>query len=126
MNQPPNLIVNDSAPGDDARWAKLVLRQPGLNRDALGAAVDVTAGGVTQRFPVIRGTSFLGSDDPRLHVGLGDAATFDVKVTWPGADRAETTFTGLASGRLYVLDRESGKAEPQALRTFAWTFGPGN
>jgi hypothetical protein len=122
MNAAPNLIVNDSAPGPDASWAKIVLRQPGLNRDALGANVVVTAGGVVQHFPVIRASSFLGSDDPRLHVGLGSAATFDVKVTWPGPERAQTTFTGLEAGRLHVLDRESGKAESQTMKTFAYPF----
>jgi hypothetical protein len=120
MNQPMNLLANESTPGPDAQWAKIVLRQPGLNRDALGATVEVTAGGVRQRFPVIRGTSFLGSDDPRLHVGLGAAGTFDVKVTWPGADRATTTFTGLSAGVLHVLDRQTGQAESRPLQSFGW------
>jgi hypothetical protein len=122
MNAAPNLIVNDSTPGPDASWAKIVLRQAGLNRDALGASVVVTAGKVVQHFPVIRASSFLGSDDPRLHVGLGNATTFDVKVTWPGAERAQTTFTGLEAGRLHVLDRESGRADSQTLKTFAYPF----
>jgi hypothetical protein len=116
MNAAPTLIRNAAAPGADRRWVKIGLRQPGRNRDALGAKVRVTAGGVTQTFPVLRVTSFLGCDDPRLPVGLGSAETCDVEVTWPptgeaGGERATTRFEGLAAGSWWILDRATGKAE---------------
>lgn len=113
MNATPHLIRNVSTGGG---FAKLVLRQPGGNRDAIGARVIVTVGERTQAFAVDRCTSFLGSNDPRIHVGLGAAATFDVRVIWPGADKVSTTYTGLEAGKLFMLDRASGKAVPQALK----------
>jgi hypothetical protein len=124
MNAPANLIVNDTAPSPDRNWAKLVLEQPGPNREAIGASLEVVAGPLRQRYPVVRGTSFLGSDDPRLNVGLGAATTFDVKVTWPGAKRESTTFTGLAAGRLWKLHRDGARAEEVPMKTFAFALPP--
>ena len=37
---------------------------------------------------VIRGSSFLGSEDPRIHFGLGQAAVVDcLVVRWPSGGR---------------------------------------
>jgi hypothetical protein len=116
MNSTPTLIRNATPPSASRNWAKFVLRQPGKNREALGGSIAVTAGGRTQRFPVLRVSSFLGCDDPRIHVGLGAATTCDVKVAWPptgepGGERTTTEFHGLQAGRLWLLDRASGEAE---------------
>ena len=124
MNTPVNVIVNDTPDVPDRGWAKIVLEQPGPNREALGATFEVVAGDLTQRYPVNRGSSFLGSDDPRIHVGLGPATTFDVKVTWPGPRRETTTYRGLAARRLWKLHREGGRAEEVPLSTFAFALPP--
>jgi hypothetical protein len=119
-----NVLVNDTPAAPDRHWAKLVLEQPGANREALGASLEVVAGSVKQRYPVNRGSSFLGSDDPRLHVGLGAATTFDVKVVWPGPQRETTTYTGLTSDRLWKLHREGARAEEVPMKTFAFALPP--
>jgi hypothetical protein len=105
---------------------KLALRMPGGNREGVGATVKVTskttvdrvavkeARDLAQWFPVNRGQSFLGTDDPRLHVGVGDAKTVDVTVTWPGPARETTEFKGLAVGAYHLLHRD-GKVEAGAL-----------
>lgn len=124
MNQPANLLVNDTAPAPERNWAKIVLEQPGPNRDALGAVVEVHAAGKVQRLPVVRGRSFLGSDDPRVHVGLGPATTFEVRVVWPGLDRTPSVYPGLSAGKLWKLSRAAGEAQEQPLPTFAWTLPP--
>jgi len=55
------------------------------NRDALGARVSVTAGGRTQVREVKSGSSYLGQNDLRVHVGLGTAASVErVEIRWPG------------------------------------------
>jgi hypothetical protein len=123
MNQPPNLILNVTPHAPDRNWALLSLEQPGMNREALGARLDVTAGGRTQARPVIRAWSFLGSNDPRVHVGLGAATTFDVKVTWPGTKREVTHHRGLVAGKHWVLKRDPSQGEKAwsedvPLRTF--------
>lgn len=47
------------------------------------------------------GSSYLSSEDPRLHFGLGEAAAADVVVTWPGG--AETAIDGVAADRRLVV-----------------------
>jgi hypothetical protein len=54
------------------------------NRDALGARVTVTAGGRTQVREVKSGSSYLGQNDLRLHLGLAEATRVDrIDVRWP-------------------------------------------
>ena len=119
MNEPPNLLRNTSKPAEGAAWIKLSLRQPGGNRDALGARIRVSANGQDFDQHVVRQKSFLGADDPRLHFGLGAATGCVAEVIWPGAAQDSTVFTGLEPGAWYVLDRATGKAEKQELKRFA-------
>ena len=78
----PELLRNATSGGN-----AIVLRLIGSagNRDALGARVSVTAGGRTQVREVKSGSSYLGQNDLRVHVGLGSAAAVDrVDIRWPG------------------------------------------
>jgi hypothetical protein len=53
-------------------------------RDAVGSTVLLTAGGMTRRQDVVSGGSFMSSNDPRVHFGLGDVRTIDgVEIRWP-------------------------------------------
>jgi len=88
--QPPELLRNRTSGGN-----AILLRLIGVagNRDALGARVSVTAGGRTQVREVKSGSSYLGQNDLRLHVGLGTATSVDrVDIRWPGGrvERLET------------------------------------
>jgi hypothetical protein len=59
-------------------------------RDAMGAKVFVTAGGVRQREDVFSGGSYASSSDQRLHFGLGTATKIDrVEILWPDGVREE-------------------------------------
>jgi hypothetical protein len=54
-------------------------------RDAIGATVYLTAGGVRQRGDVISGASYTSQSDQRLHFGLGAVSKVDkLEVRWPG------------------------------------------
>jgi enediyne biosynthesis protein E4 len=54
-------------------------------RDAIGATVYLTAGGIRQRGDVLSGGSYMSSNDQRVHFGLGDATTVDkLEIHWPG------------------------------------------
>jgi len=81
------------------------------NTEAVGGVVAVsTEGGPTQTFAIYRCQSFLGTDDPRIPVGVGAATTATVVVTWPlGSGHAPTTFAGLATNAAYELTPD-GKA----------------
>lgn len=59
-------------------------------RDAIGAKVFVTAGGIRQRGDVFSGGSYASSSDPRLHFGLGSATKIDkVEIQWPSGSTEE-------------------------------------
>jgi enediyne biosynthesis protein E4 len=62
------------------------------SRDAIGAKVFLTAGGVRQRAEVFSGASYASSSDPRLHFGLGSASKVDkLEILWPSGLREEVT-----------------------------------
>ena len=70
-----------------------------------GAVVSVTLpDGRTLTREVHAGSSYLSSEDPRAHVGLGDAnEARRVVVTWPGGD--ETRVDGVAANQRLVVER---------------------
>ena len=83
LDNVPALMRNVNA--DSNHWLGLQLvggsRSP---RDAVGAAVYLTAGGVRQRSDVISGGSYASSNDPRLHFGLGEHTKIDsIEIHWP-------------------------------------------
>src|SRR5579864_1842614 len=62
------------------------------SRDAIGAKVFLTAGGVRQRAEVFSGASYASSSDPRLHFGLASASKVDkLEILWPSGLREEVT-----------------------------------
>ncbi|HEX5235793.1 MAG TPA: CRTAC1 family protein [Silvibacterium sp.] len=73
---------------DHHHWVELKLVGGSKGpRDAFGATVYLTAGGIRQRGDVLSGGSYMSSNDQRVHFGLGSAATVaKVEVHWPGGD----------------------------------------
>jgi hypothetical protein len=70
--------------------------------DALGARVKITCGERVIWRDCQAAYSYLASNDPRVHVGLGPADRADeVRVYWPGG--GEQSFGPLEAGRLHVL-----------------------
>ena len=62
------------------------------SRDAIGAKVFLTAGGVRQRADVFSGASYASTSDPRVHFGLGAASKVDkLEIFWPSGLRQEVT-----------------------------------
>jgi len=86
----PNVSVSvyENVSTTSNHWLRVTLRGDGVraNRDAVGALVRVTAGGVTQLRPLLSGSSTTATEDMRLHFGLGDATVVDrIEVLWPRA-----------------------------------------
>jgi hypothetical protein len=76
---------------------------------AIGARVTVTTGNVTQVDEVRAGGSYLSTSDPRLHFGLGSAASFDrIEVLWPSG--LLELFPGGPGDRFISLVEGSGTA----------------
>ena len=80
---PPALLRNDMSRG--SHWLRVKLVGGGAsNRDAIGAWVEVTVGGVTQRRQVMPTRSYLSQVPLTLTFGLGDADRIDaMRVVWP-------------------------------------------
>jgi enediyne biosynthesis protein E4 len=89
-------------------WAMLrVLDEHG--RDALGAELTMTVGTRTLRRDVRAAYSYLASNDPRVHVGLGkETAVREVRVRWPDGRRER--FGDVAGDKIVVLRRGTGRA----------------
>ena len=78
----PQLLRNTGKSGGN--WLELKLTGTKSNRDAIGAQVKVKSGSLTQYDHVRAGGSFLSSNDPRLHFGLGKNGSADeIEVRWP-------------------------------------------
>ncbi|HJZ73557.1 MAG TPA: CRTAC1 family protein [Vicinamibacterales bacterium] len=74
-------------------------------RDAYGARVTVKVGSRSIRRDVRAAYSYLASNDPRVHVGLGqETAAHDVTVRWP--DGTREAFGDLPADRIATLRRK--------------------
>jgi hypothetical protein len=88
-------------------WVGVRATDPRLNRDAYGAVVTLTAGGRSWARLVNPGSSYLCSNDPRAHFGLGSATPTGLTVLWPDG-RAEA-FDPPPVGRYVEVRRGSGR-----------------
>lgn len=82
-------------------WLHLRLQAPGANRDAVGAFIEVRAEGRTQAIEVTVGGGHAGGRLGWHHLGLGAAATAEVRVLWP--DAAPGPWESLPADGLFVL-----------------------
>jgi enediyne biosynthesis protein E4 len=81
QNEPPSLLRND-APREH-HWLKIRLEGTKSNRSAIGARVLVRYGNRVQVQELLSQSSYLSTNDPRLHFGLGSFTTISVEVHWP-------------------------------------------
>jgi len=95
------LLRNDQQLGH--HWLQLRLEGRASNRSAIGARVELTAGGVTQRRLVMPARSYLSQVELPLTFGLGDAARVDaLTVTWPNG-QVQHVKVGPVDTRLTVI-----------------------
>jgi hypothetical protein len=99
------LLLNDGGNRRNALLLQLV--GTASNRSALGARLRLTAGGRTRVREVTSGSSYLGQNDPRVHVGLGDATMVDrLEIQWPSG-RTEVV-QGVTVNHLVVIREGAG------------------
>jgi hypothetical protein len=83
IDSTPSLLRNVEKNGNHWLTLKLV-GGPKSPRDAIGAKVFLTAGGVRQRADVFSGGGYSSSSDQRLHFGLGTSTRIDkIEIHWP-------------------------------------------
>jgi hypothetical protein len=107
MDGHPVLLRNVS--DDKNHWLELKLiggqKSP---RDAVGATIYVTANGMRQREDVLSGGSYLSTNDPRPHFGLGQATKVeDIEVHWSSGKVEHFTAPGV--DRILTIAEGSGK-----------------
>jgi hypothetical protein len=90
------------------RGAALIVQLTGArNHHAIGARITVAAGGRTQMREVKSGSSYLGQNDLRAHVGLGTAARADeLRIRWPGG--VTETLRNVAAGQIITVTEGKG------------------
>jgi len=109
MDDTPTLLRNVVNNGNHWVAFKLVGGEKSP-RDAIGAKVFVTAGGVRQRGDVFSGGSYASSSDQRLHFGLGPATKIDkVEIHWPSGVKSE--IVPPAVDRIYTVLEGKGIVE---------------
>ena len=105
----PTLLRNVLKTGNHWLDLKLV-GGPKSPRDANGAKVFLTAGGVRQRGEVYSGGSYGSSSDQRVHFGLGKATAVDsIEVYWPSGAKQRIRPAGV--DRILTIREEKEEVE---------------
>lgn len=102
-----------ASPAPMAGWIGLRLQQPGSNRNAIGAWIDVTAAGRTMRRELTIGGGHASGELGWIHIGIGQAQDAEVRVTWPDGSTEGPMRVGADTWN--VIERGSRTVTP-------WTF----
>jgi hypothetical protein len=107
----PVLLRNDQHTRH--HWVRLQLRSQSSNRDAIGAWVELTAGGITQRRQVMPTRSYLSQVELPITIGLGTATRIErLHIEWPDGTVQERTDVSPDSG--VVIEQPTPRAVPWA------------
>ena len=87
-------------------WLQLRLRQPGGNRDAIGAWIEVDLGERTVRQELTVGGGHASGQLGWIHFGLGQAQKVKLRVQWPHGGWGP--WQEVAANGFYIVDRQSG------------------
>jgi len=103
---PPVLLKNVNP--DHHHWVEVKLvGGPKSPRDAVGATVYLAANSIRQRQDVISGGSYVSTNDPRLHFGLGDATDAGtLEIHWPSGSKE--TIKLPAVDRIFTISEGKG------------------
>ena len=92
--------------GNANSWLEFDLVGVASNRDAIGAKILVSSGGVTQYREQNGGYHRWSQNYSRIHVGLGVNDHADITVHWPSG--AVDTFTNVAANAIYIITEGQG------------------
>lgn len=88
----PPLLLRNNLPAPDAHWLRVRLEGRTVNREGIGALVEIEAGGRRQVREMRRNRGYLSAGPATLVFGLGPVARVDrLVVTWPGGGRQTLT-----------------------------------
>jgi len=90
LDSQPKILINRFK--SDNHWVALQLIGTKSNRKAVGSRVTVITGKTRQISEVRAGASYLSSNDPRIHFGVGLALVVDrIEIRWPSGHVQEIT-----------------------------------
>jgi len=105
------LLLHNNA-GKDNHWLGIRLVGTQSNRDAIGARLTWSVGGLKHRRLTVSGGSYLSSHDPRQILGLGKATKLDwLEVKWPGPNGKTEKFAEMPIDRYVVITEGKGIRE---------------
>lgn len=103
FEQPSNLLINHSE--GTGNWFALRLRGTRCNRDAIGAVVEVQAGGRRLLRQVTTTEGYMAGRALGLHFGLGAAELIDLlRIRWPDGSVSERRDLAVNRRELIVQD----------------------
>jgi len=122
---PAVLLRNDQATGHG--WLRVELTGQPPNREAIGAEVELTAGGRSQRRAVMPTRSYLSQVELPLTFGLGAAKTIDaLRVRWPDGTVQEVPADALRPGRTVRVEKPAGTSAGSGPRGEHPEYRPGS
>jgi hypothetical protein len=106
IDRHPVLLRNVT--NDGHHWVEMKLvGGPKSPRDAVGTTVYLVANGMRQRGDVLSGGSYLSSNDPRVHFGLGDATKVDsVEIHWSSGTVEKLRLSSV--DRIFTIEEGKG------------------
>lgn len=113
-NQKNTLQLIENRIGTKNSWVTVALDPPGgVNRDAIGARIMVTANNVTQTQEITAGNGHFGGQQPLVrNFGLGDATEIEkIEVRWPGLGIPNTIVENPAINTRLTLSAASGVSD---------------
>lgn len=106
---PAHLFRNEG--GSKAHWVRVELVGGKSNRDALGARLNLRAGGSSQRRQLFTSRGYLSASEHPVTFGLGKAEKVDaLEIVWPSGKT--DTFENLQADRVYTISEEGGVKTP--------------
>ena len=103
----PLLLRNNGGQGN--HWLGVKLQGTKCNRDAIGARLTWSAGGIERSRLKNGGGSYLSSHDPRDVLGIGAAAKIDwLEIQWPRPGRGRERLTDLPIDRYLTIVEGKG------------------
>jgi hypothetical protein len=105
----PLLLRNDQELGH--HWIRLVLEGRLPNLDAIGAWIELQAGGVTQRRQVMPTRSYLSQVELPVTFGLGQAEVIDsIRITWPDGTEQAIAVDSISIDTQHVIRQDASEA----------------
>jgi hypothetical protein len=100
----------DDEPAPMGNWLALRPVQNGANRDAIGAWIEVRAGGRTSLIELIVGGGHVSGQLGWTHVGLGEADAAEVRIVWP--DGVVGDWQRADANQFVIVDRDGEELRP--------------